>query len=175
MAFAVTLFAFELTREVAVLNASEGAAPNDMASVFAFDGFVTAVGSWKRIDGGGELMPGTVKIECQREASECIEASMTMHDKYVYAPSIDRFTASFAPDAVTYENDLPDCAKYSVRIDLKLKKAFAVRQKKDRVTNPNCAALENRIEMQLADGYETKKDALEGHFVPFVQLLVAIF
>src|SRR3546814_16654116 len=35
-------------------------------------------------------------------------------------------------DAVTYENDNPDCARYHVRIDLGLKQVFAVRERKDR-------------------------------------------
>jgi hypothetical protein len=59
-----------------------------------------------------------------------------MSELYVYAPQLDWFDATFAADAVTYENNVPECARYSVRIDLKLSKAFAVRERK---TAPSAA------------------------------------
>lgn len=89
--------------------------------------------------------------------------------KFIYAPTIDRFDASFESDAVTYENDIPDCATYSVRIDFKLNKVMAVRVRKDNPKNPNCANLEARVETQLGDGYESI-DPAKGHFVPIFSL-----
>jgi hypothetical protein len=176
--FFVALLAFEFTRELLVVTEAQGAIPNASAQVFSYDGFVKVEGSWKRIDGGGSLVPGTVVIECRRESGQCLEASTMIHDEYVYAPDLSYFNATFTPDSVSYVNDVPDCAKYSVRIDLEMKKAFAVRQKKAQATNPACAALENRIEMQIADGYEThtaEHDPFKGHFVPILSLLKAIF
>ncbi len=173
-AFFVALVAFELTREIAVLAGSEGARPNTSVQLFSYGDHISAQGSWKRIDGGGALVPGVVAIECQRETGRCLEASVTMSGQYVYAPEIDWFDAQFSPDAVSYENDFPDCARYSVRLDLKMKKVFAVRDRKENPSNPNCANLERRIEMQLGDGYESSRDSLDGHFVPIIRAIVAL-
>ena len=98
-----------------------------------------------------------------------------MSGRYVFAPQVERFEAKFAPDAVTYENDIPACAKYAVRIDLQLKKVFAVRDRKEAVTNPMCANLEDRIELQLGDGYSASDDPLADHFVPLLSGITAIF
>ena len=176
VAFVIVLLAFEIMRELFVLNEAEGAVPNETAHVFSYQGFVQVQGSWKRIDGGGSLVPGTVTIECTQETGRCLEASSMISDKYVFAPEVSWFDASFTLEAVSYVNDVPDCARYSVRIDLEMKKAFAVRQKKANPTNENCKLLEERIEMQIADGYETHtaKDPFEGHFVPLVKLLAAV-
>ena len=168
IAFFIALLAFELTREIAVLESAQGAQPNTNAHLFSYGSYVRAQGSWKRIDGGGALVPGTVTIECQRETGRCLEASVMVSEQYVYAPEIDWFDARFSPDAVSYENDRPDCARYSVRLDLKMQKVFAVRDRKENPSNPNCANLERRIEMQLGDGFESSRTALDGHFVPII-------
>lgn len=84
--FFVALLAFEFTRELLVLTEAQGATPNAMAHVFSYDGFVTVQGSWKRIDGGGSLVPGTVTIECRRETGQCVEASTMINDEFVHAP-----------------------------------------------------------------------------------------
>ena len=173
-AFFVVLIAFELTREFAVLAGAEGARPNTPAHLFSYDGYVNAQGSWKRIDGGGALVPGTVTIECQRETGRCLEASVMVSEQYVYAPEIDWFDARFSPDAVSYENDRPDCARYSVRLDLKMQKVFAVRDRKENPSNSNCANLERRIEMQLGDGFEFSRTGLDGHFVPIIGAIAAL-
>lgn len=173
-AFFVVLLAFELTREIAVLGAAEGARPNTNAHLFSYGGYVRAQGSWKRIDGGGALVPGTATIECQRETGRCLEASVRVSEQYVYAPEIDWFDARFSQDAVSYENDQPDCARYSVRLDLKMQKVFAVRDRKENPSNPNCANLERRIEMQLGDGFEPSRTTLDGHFVPIFRAIAAL-
>lgn len=46
-------------------------------------------------------------------------------------PTVVRFDARCSLEAVSYENGNPDCARYSVRIDLRLKKVIAVRDRKD--------------------------------------------
>lgn len=120
IAFFVVLILFELAREVAVLEGAQGAVPNGTAIVFSYEGSATAKGRWSRIDGGGRLMPAVVTIDCRKELGRCVEASTMISDKYVYAPELDWFDATFGDDAISYENDIPNCARYSVRIDLKL-------------------------------------------------------
>lgn len=171
--FFVALFAFEVTREIAVMASDKEVQPNSNFYMTVLDDLVTAEGSWKRLDGGEKLMTSAVNIECWRSKGTCIEAYSNTMDGYVYAPIVDTFDATFGPDAVTYENDLPDCAKYSVRMDFKLKKVFAVRDRKENPSNPNCAKLEKRIEMQLASGYEYHNPA-DGHFVPVVSILATV-
>lgn len=171
IAFFVMLLLFEGAREAAVLAAARGAVPNGMALVSSYEGFTTAKGRWTRIDGGSRLMPAVVTIECRRDLGRCVEASTTVSDEYVYSPEIDWFDAKFGEDAITYENDIPDCARYAVRIDLRLKKTFAVRERKDNPSNPTCAKLEPRIEMQLGDPNEGETDSGKDHFVPIFTLI----
>lgn len=174
VAFFIALLAFELTREIAVLISAQEAQPNTNARLFSYGGYVQAQGSWKRIDGGGALAPGTVTIECRRETGHCIEASVGVSEQYVYAPEVSWLDARFSPDAVYYENDLPDCARYSVRLDLKMEKVFAVRERKENPANPLCANLERRIEMQLGDGFEPSRPPLDGHFVPIIRAMAYV-
>lgn len=174
IAFFIAVIAFEFAREFAVLASAEGAQPNNYSHVFNYGGYVRAQGSWKRVDGGDPLVPGTVTIECQQETGRCLEASVMVNEEFVYAPEIDWFNAQFSRDAVTYENDIPNCVRYSVRIDLKLQKAFAVRERKNNPSNLNCANLERRIEMQLGDGFDPSRDSTKGHFVPFLRLIMAL-
>ena len=164
IAFFVTLVLFEIAREWAVIASSQAAQPNASAHVFSYEGYTVAQGRWKRIDGGSPIVPSTVTIDCRRELGKCVEATTTMSELYVYAPQLDWFDATFAADAVTYENNVPECARYSVRIDLKLSKAFAVRERKTAPSNPECAKLEPRVEMQMADGYDSGKNPADGHF-----------
>src|SRR3546814_17362347 len=89
---------------------------------------------------------------------------------YAGTPHLDEFDAKFSEDAVTYENDNPDCARYHVRIDLGLKKVFAVRERKDRPANPGCAALEKRVAMAIGAGLEFY-DAVHKNFPTFVWVL----
>lgn len=173
IAFFVMLLLFEGAREAAVLAEAQGAVPNGIAIVSSYGGFTTAKGRWTRIDRGDRLVPAVVTIDCRQDMGQCIEASSMVHDEYVYSPEINWFDARFADDAVTYESDAPDCARYSVRIDLKLKKAFAVRERKDNPKNANCATLESRIEMQLGDPYESGTDLGKGHFVPIFSMIRA--
>jgi hypothetical protein len=173
-AFLVALLAFEVAREIAVLESVDTAKPGTSFILYRNNYGVRAQGSWKRIDGGGSLVPGATTIDCDRQSGRCLEANVSMNEKYVYAPNLEWFTARFASDAVSYENDSPICARYSVRLDLKLQKVFAVRERKENPSNPDCAGLERRIEMQLADGYEVNTNTFEGHFVPIFSVLAAL-
>ena len=120
------------------------------------------------------LVPTVVTIECERVTGSNLEASANRTDRYVYAPELDKFDASFAADSVTYGNNVPDCARYSVRIDLKMEKVFAVRERKSNLGNPRCSSLEPRVEMQLSDGYDLGNDPLEGPFVPILRILASL-
>lgn len=95
-------------------------------------------------------------------------------DGFVYAPELDWFDAEFAPDAVSYVNDVPNCVRYAVRLDLKMEKVIAVRDRKPSPTDARCSNMEQRIEMQLGDGYEPGKPALDGHFVPLFSIIAAM-
>jgi hypothetical protein len=172
--FFILLLFFEVAREWAVIASSQTAQPNASAHVVSYEGYTVAQGRWKRIDGGSPIVPTTVTIDCRRELRKCVEATTTMSELYVYAPQLDWFNATFGADAVTYENDVPECARYSVRIDLKLKKAFAVRERKTAPSNPECAKLEPRVEMQMADGYDSGKNPAAGHIVPIFAAIRAL-
>jgi hypothetical protein len=129
------------------------------------NGFVQATGSWKRIDKDEALTPTTVTIQCSAERKQCIEAYVHLNDLLVSAPDVSTFDATFTPQAVSYENNNAVCAGYSVRIDLKMEKVFALRARKmpgdKRLNGFDCERLEPRVEMQLADGwraYQPKSD-----------------
>lgn len=136
--------------------------------MFSTSGWTAAEGSWRRIDNGGKLIPTTARIECHQAEGECTEVSVHVDDDSVWSPDMETFKAQFTPDAITYDNNSPTCVHYSIRIDLKLRKVFGVRE---RTSNKSdlCKHLEQRIEMQLADGWDLNDKPMEGHFVPVFQ------
>ena len=173
-AFFVALIAFEFTREIAVISGAAPAQPISSTMIFAVDGFVQAQGTWRRIDGGEKLVPGTVTIQCEQETGQCIEATTMINERYVFAPDVSKFQATFTPGSVSYDNTNASCADYSVRIDLQLKKAFAVRSRKGNGKGTACSKLEPRIEMQLTDGNRIGVDPTHDHFVPLLSILRAV-
>ncbi|MXO72076.1 hypothetical protein [Alteraurantiacibacter buctensis] len=173
-AFFVAIIAFELAREFAVLASSNGAEAIRDADLFHLDGYIRAEGTWRRSDGGERLLPGTVTIECLPEMGKCIEASVTFVDQYVSTPEIDWFDARFSADAVTYENNRPDCARYLVRLDIPQRRVTAVREKVPNASNPSCAVLEDRIEMELADGLDPNRSSFGEHNVPLLRAIAAV-
>jgi hypothetical protein len=173
-AFFLMLILFEGAREFAVLTSDTKATPNVQALMFSSGPpdhqRVNAQGTWQRVDGGGNLSSTTVAIECDQDKAECLEVTATMIDKYVFVPDVMRFDAKFGSDYVSYENDFPACVRISVRLDLKLQKVFAVRERKRDAKEKPCANLEDRIEMQLgATHYEDS--SLDGHFLPLMRIL----
>ena len=169
------LVLFEVAREVAVLSATQGASPNVSADVDAFQNFTRATGSRVRIDGGGDLVPTAVTIQCMSDKGQCVESSTHTNENWVFAPDISTYDARFTPDAISYQNDDPLCVTYSVRIDLKLKKVFAVREKRPNAPAEHCQAIvERRIEMQLGDARGPGPEAIDDHFVPLLSLLIGI-
>lgn len=169
--FFVILIAFEFAREGAVLEGSTPPTIAANASVSYSEPYVFARGRWTRVDKDEDLVPSSVYIECNELSGECIEASVAVWDDAVGTPQVSRFPAKFSNDSVSYQNEFPACVTYSTRIDLKLKKAFAVRQHKEDMPDDLCKGTEERIEMVLGDGWRTKKDPLEGHFVPLISLV----
>lgn len=171
--FFVMLVLFELTREIAVLESDPHDKVATSAYVGSIQGYTRATGRWARIDGGGSMVPGATSITCDQSEGKCVEATASLLNGYVSEPTVDTFDATFAPDAVTYENDNPTCARYSVRIDLRLKKVFAVRERKANPENEMCRNMEPRIEMTLGDGYQRDANPLGDHFVPIIRAIAA--
>lgn len=175
VAFFVLLIVFEF-RELLVVQMNERPLAGGIASVYSAQGLTVARGTWKRLDNGSEMVPASVTIQCWEERGQCHEATANMFDgKSLMPPEIDTFDAKFGPDAVTYENDDPICAKYSVRIDLKLEKVIAVRDRKADAKGEMCANLEPHIEMMLVSATDIKFDPLKGHFLPLFQILKLLF
>ena len=73
---------------------------------------------------------------------------MNAIDEHFFPPELDWFDATFSPEGVSYTNDHPDCALYSVRIDTKTERAFATRERKHNPSNEMCAKMEKRIAME---------------------------
>ena len=175
VAFFVAIVAFELAREVAVLESATGAEPNTRFAMFNFRGeHVTAEGSWRRTDGKGQLVPTVTKIVCRKELNECFEATSNIIDNSVFPPDVDFFQAQFGPDSVSYTNDSPTCVQYAVRLDLKMEQVLANRKRKS--TAGDCANAEPLITMRLGDGKESDDYGREinEHFVPIIILLAAV-
>lgn len=172
--FFVMLVLFEFTREWAVLASNNNSRIAVAANVANVGTYTTATGQWVRTDGGGRLVPTAVLIECDQDRAECMEVSTHLATGYVGTPTIDRFQAQFAPDIISYENDNPRCAHYTVRIDLKLEKVIALRKRKDGPFEATCDLLEDRVEMTLADSSDQIEDPFEGHFVPLMSGLAGL-
>lgn len=172
VAFFIALIAFELAREFAVIANDQAAQPNTSKSIFGNENYIAARGSWLRSDGGSPIIPGAVTIECRKETGQCVEASVSAGEVYFYAPELDWFDAKFTPEGVTYLNDNPDCARYTVRIDTVTDRAFATRDRKANPLNDMCVNMEKRVAMELGDGGPRKFDASGEHFVPLISALV---
>lgn len=173
--FFVSLIAFEAAREVAVVESQSAAEPAVLASVYQVGDLVTAEGRWRRIDHKDDLMPNTVHIQCLRNEGKCTEAATnSLIGRSFGSPEINTLDAVFTPEAVTYSNDYP-CVTYSVRIDLKLEKVFAVRDGKKDHFQGMCKDLEPRIEMRLGNGFEDGDlERQPKHFVPLLDMLVVV-
>lgn len=177
VAFFVMLVLFEGAREIAVLEANSPAQVATLASVIGSGDYTVAQGRWNRIDGGSALAPTNVRIECRKEEGRCYEVFYNINGQYAGSPDLSIFPAQWGVDQISYENDDAACARYSVRIDGKLEKVFAVRERKDdpSMAGFDCTKLERRVEMTLTNGYEPHDDAAKGHFLPILSTLIAVF
>lgn len=172
--FFAALFALEITRELLVMAEGTPAMPMVSASVFHIGSWTVAEGRWKRIDNKGDLVPALIKIECDQDKVECRETSVLIHDNAVWSPNTETFKAQFAADAITYENVSPVCTHYAIRIDLRLKKVIGVRER-TADKSELCRNMEDRIEMQLGDGWDLNRDPTKGHFVPLLSFFRRVF
>lgn len=173
ISFFIAIIALEFMRELVVLNMGPSTRPTQTSYVMTYGDVITVRGSWTRSDGGGDLMPATVTIECRRTTGICIVADAHANDDRLSAPEISQYAATFTPQGVTFANDDPTCVRYLTRIDVPMKQAFSVRERKPNVKNADCGSvLEDRIEMKISDGFTpTREDPTEGHFLPILSLL----
>jgi hypothetical protein len=175
VAFFVMLLLFEGAREIAVIQANSPAYPATLATVVSTGDLIVAQGRWNRIDGGSALVPGAVRIECHRDEGRCYEVSYGINGGYVDSPDLSIYPARWGVDQISYENNDPACARYSVRVDQKLEKVFAIRERKDQpsMAGFDCTKLERRMEMTLTDGSEPFADPAKGRFLPMLSLFKA--
>lgn len=179
IAFFVALLAFEVAREFAVVEANDPLV-GDSLRVFGTPDYASAQGQWFRSDGGSPIVPGSVAIVCFKERNSCIEAqTMFLGGGIKWATTdITIFDAvEFTDQAVTYINDLPNCATYRVRIDLAQERVTATRNKKPTATGEACTNLEDRVAMELGDGPKTAINDtswMDNHFLPIFVAIRAI-
>ena len=176
IAFFVALFAFEAARETVVINANHPVRFATSAVVNSYGDYIVAQGRWVRMDGGGDrLIPNVTSIQCNRTDQTCRMTDVTAYNGYVSEPTTSVYNATFTPDSASFADSDPVCVTTSYRIDVKLKKAFEVRDKKSGVADKGCTGMESRIEGQLGDGWQKSDESLDGHFVPIFSLLKLIF
>lgn len=174
VAFFVMLLVFEVTREIVVIQNAVPVQPNVKVSLFGTTDFTSVSGIWKRTDGGSELLPVLVTIQCRSADKFCTESTVSYDKQYVFPPELTRLDAEFQPDMITYVNDTPLCVQYITRLDLKLKKVSMVRQAKSSM-GENCKGNEERIEATLADGFVPAEYYTKGHFLPILSAFKLVF
>jgi hypothetical protein len=172
--FFVMLFLFEFAREWAVLSTYAPPKFSVSKHIGRVETLVSATGRWRRTDGGSALIPGAVRITCWEDRGVCHEISYNIFNGYAGTPDMSTFEAKFTGDRVTYENDVPACARYQVTIDLNVERAFALRERKSDTVDSGCRSLERRVEMELGDGWDTNSPT-KGHFVPLFSIVRAGF
>lgn len=169
--FFTALIAFEIAREVIVLQADAQAKPNVNFNLFQFRDFTSAAGVWKRTDKDEKMAPTVVKIECEQSRGICTMVDTHMNELWVFEPNIKTFAARFTPDSITFADESAACATLKFRVDFAMKKVNAIREKK---LHPDkafpCDKMEGRIDLTLADsGYDTPD--IGKHFVPVIFVL----
>lgn len=171
--FLVMLISLELMREIIVIDSKHYISMPMGTSTFQSGNTTFAYGSWVRTNTGPELVPAAIRIQCVLREQRCYEISSSVFEGTLTQPNFAWYPAIFSSDVITYENDDPMCVHYSVRIDLKQKAVFAVREIKVRAnSNPSCKMmnLESRIEMKLGDGFKPYNPT-NGHFTPLLNFL----
>lgn len=172
--FFVALIAFEGAREWAVVQTNANAQPFADGRVFSFQGYVSAEGTWKRIDGGDPILPGLTTLQCEQDQGRCYEASVRIDQRMVWTPDLTWYPATFMPTEVSYINDTPECVRYTVKIDTVLKKVFAVREKKAGAP-ATCGKFEPRMELQLTSSFGDFVPPTRDHFLPLLAVAGAVF
>jgi hypothetical protein len=177
-AFIVTLIAFEITREIAVLNAEGLQVAIGVENIYRDQGggYIRADGLWQRTDGGDRLVAMPTTILCDRTLElECTVASSMVSSGYVHIPRLDRLDATFTETGVEWLEDSPLCYTNFVRIDA-VKNLVTATRKSKRSKDPLCKGTEDLIQSKLG-GYdlaaeEAKRDE---HFLPVLRMVATIF
>ena len=180
IALVISLIAFEVAREGWVIAENRPM----VGGMFTLtgsssQGIVIASGTWKRSDQGSPMVPGVTEIRCVKHLDICIEvtASVSSGSRSMFM-FMDLFSPTeFSDSAVAYENDNPQCAKYSVRMDLAQNRVTATRDRKENPELETCKTLEPRIAMELGNSYDTLSNTewMDNHFLPLTSLVRAIF
>lgn len=171
--FFVMLLVFEFTREILVIENAVPPQPNVSVNLFHVRDYTTVSGVWKRTDGGEELVPALMTIQCRESDGYCTEVSTHFDKQYVFPAHLTRLEAEFQSDMITYVNDTALCVQYVTRLDLKLKKVSMVREAKPDA-GKLCQGVEKRIEATLGDGFTPAQDFTKGHFLPILSGLKLI-
>lgn len=173
--FFVALLAFELAREIAVMEVYSPAQVNASYTFTNVDGWVHASGTWERIDSKEKLVPSVVTIQCDPSTSKCLEVTTPIYERMVMPPELGWFPAKWTADSITYENRLT-CVRYKVSIDLKRRTILSERHKEAGATDPNCSiVIEPLIISKLSDSELTGTAELyDEHFFPVMWLIYVI-
>jgi hypothetical protein len=174
MGFFTALIAFEIAREIIVVQADAQAEPNVNFNLFRYQDFTAAAGGWKRTDKDEKMTPTVIKIECEQSRGTCTMVDTHMYKLCVFEPNIQTFDARFTPDGITFADESAACTTLKFRVDFSMKKVNAIREKK---VNPDkgfsCDNLEDRLDLTLADsGYDTPD--IGKHFVPLISALLTV-
>ncbi len=174
----LSLLAFEGAREIIVMQ-DKRARFHQTSQILTLEGYTEASGQWLRTDGGEALVPQLVRFQCDESRKECIGAATMDLSGTVMHPEIDRFHATFSDGIISFTDDAPVCVVTKYRIDTRLEKAFAVREKRKNPDKPllgSCDTLEERMEMTLGSSRDLpQKLPTEGHFVPIASVLFWLF
>lgn len=184
LGFFIALLAFEIARETAVVAIANSEAlpkPAVRKLVSQAENDIYAEGSWRRTDGGDPIFPNIVTITCSRERSTCRVSEVVITDDRVSPPTITTVPAQFDGGSVRYEMR-GGCVHYFVNIDSAIGSATSIRTllpNDEQTPIIDCDFAEERIEMELADGYdrsEGSNDGLpEGFFLPLMRLTRWLF
>ncbi|MBJ7441542.1 hypothetical protein EPO44_18475 [bacterium] len=174
MGFFTALIAFEIAREIIVVQADAQAQPNVNFNLFRYQDFTAATGVWKRTDKNEKMTPTVIKIECEQSRGSCTMVDTHMNELWVFEPNIQTFDARFTSDSITFADESAACVTLKFRVDFAMKKVNAIREKK---VNPDkgfpCDKMEDRLDLTLADsGYDTPD--IGEHFVPLISGLLAV-
>ena len=104
IAFFVSLVAFELAREFAVLSTSSRAYPSVTERVFRSGEYTNVEGRWLRTDGGEALVPQAIRIDCYASKLEYYEAGYQINGQSVSSVGFEIHAAEFTEGSISFVN-----------------------------------------------------------------------
>jgi len=171
--FFVALFAFEITREIAVVASYESAmvGPSIATTYRSPDGaFVTAEGRWEHPETDERGIPAAVTIQCRREIHQCVIASeIVMFARFVPTPDVGTYDATFTDTGAEFLAD-GICTALFVRVDAVHNMTMAVNTPKPNATG--CPNDNHRVLLRLG-GFSAREYEEErgGHFIPLIDAI----